>query len=190
MKKIIWLLRLGIVLFGAALVFESLTPAQTRSSKRSATTRTAKKHPTNTPVSTASELSAYDPDKVEAAQIWLKVKGPQVIAQNHQLHLRTFAAGDRVKPDSAKSAVYPHAMTQVYSDDPYDCFNSVTYTRNLDRTVTLTDHIPVEWSVDPAGSNYDHVVTTDTTNMLKPQATFTIPKSSSRDVVKLVQLMA
>lgn len=182
MKRMVWLLRLGIVLLGATLVFETLYTSKRHAAPKVNVTKQAAGDKVRT-----AELKDFEPGKVEAARVWLTVKGPSALTSARALHVRTMAAGQRVKPDSPQSAVYPHNMIQVYSDDPEDYYNSVTYTKNENGTVTLTHYIPAKWEKDPIGSHYEDVVAMDTANMLKPSNTVPVGERRSPDVLKLVQ---
>ncbi|USJ86502.1 hypothetical protein [Lactiplantibacillus pentosus] len=140
MKKLIWALRLGIVLFGVALVWEQVQyNRQVASGQRISQQRQSPHREANhLKIVRPRQLSDFSATKVEAAQVWFHVKGPRVIDEDIPLHIRQIAAGQRIQPENPRSAVYNKPMIQVYSDDHQDMNNRVTYAHNADNTVMIT----------------------------------------------------
>ena len=140
----------------------------------------------------AHELSLKDflPKQTLAAKVWLHEKGSKVSEKNIALHVRTFNRGDRVKPDSPKSATYPHKMIQIYSDDPNDFFNSITYTALSSNRVAVTHTIPASWKTDVPDAHYEDVVTLDTTQMLKTKKIISVQNLDSSQVLKIAKLIS
>lgn len=138
MKKLIWALRVGIVLFGACLVWEQVQLERHTSQRRTYHQRRLQRSTAATfKAIRQPQLSDFPAAKVEAAQVWLHLKGTRVINEATPLHIRKIAAGQRIQPDDPHSAVYHHQMTQIYSDDLQDATNSVIYARNADNTVLV-----------------------------------------------------
>ncbi|WP_260202711.1 hypothetical protein [Lactiplantibacillus pentosus] len=91
MKKLIWALRLGIVLFGVALVWEQVQyNRQVASGQRISQQRQSRHREANhLKIVRPRQLSDFSATKVEAAQVWLHVKGPRVIDEDSYLKLRS-----------------------------------------------------------------------------------------------------
>lgn len=107
MKKLIWALRLGIVLFGVALVWEQVQyNRQVASGQRISQQRQSRHREANQlKIVRPRQLSDFSATKVEAAQVWLHVKGSRVIDEDIPLHIRQIAAGQRIQPENPRSAV-------------------------------------------------------------------------------------
>ena len=150
MKKLIWALRLGIVLFGVALVWEQVQYNRQVASGQPVSQQRQLRHreANHLKIVRPRQLSDFSATKVEAAQVWLHVKGSRVIDEDTPLHIRQIAAGQRIQPENPRSAVYNKPMIQVYSDDHQDMNNCVTYAHNADNTVMIT---PTE-SVEPSST--------------------------------------
>ncbi|ALO03150.1 hypothetical protein N7X57_01140 [Lactiplantibacillus paraplantarum] len=183
MKKLIWALRIGIVLFGACLVWEQVQVNRQEASHQRTNHQRQLRSGTTTTFRAVRQtrLSDFSATKVEAAQVWLQMKGTRVINEATPLHIRKISAGQRIQPDDPHSAVYSRQMTQVYSDDWQDANNSVIYTRNADNTVSVTHGRSVQ--------RLPGAMATRDTHSLRPVQTMTISAKPSATLLKVVQLI-
>ena len=187
MKKLIWALRVGIILFGAGLVWEQVQLNQ------QATAHPAINHqqsgrrglPRTFKAGRQPQLGDFSAAKIEAAQVWLQTKGTRVVDEATPLHIRQLAAGQRIEPDDPQSAVYRQQMTQIYSDDQQDVHNRVTYRRNADNTVLVISGIGTPRAQDLV-QGQSSAISHGETPVVK---TINMTTKSSTTLLKVVQLI-
>lgn len=156
MKKVLWGLRLAIILFGGVLIYEQL---QLQKANRQSIAVTNVKPQASAGLITP--LAGYDTaplsatwagasvtKKVQAAEIWRQVKGPAILDTPERLHVLTSPVCQRVKTDLSHDTWTWRHLTRVYQDSHADPEGQVVYFENHDRTVTLTTAVPVTWEAN------------------------------------------